>query len=467
MNFDSEQDSVGSGSASVFYLQSSGDDSDRVAEMQAAFDTDSVSVVHLDGGVFRIGQTINVPASKALSLDPRATILALDTFAMVDRKNHAVLLTGNGASITGGTIDMNKRGLGEGINARYNGITVLNGARDCVRRDVIVRNCTGYGVYDSGDETLSTPPSSHNYNVRTENCEIHFEPQGAEGTTYVDCSASDGDGDVQVASYFHPLVGSKNITVINMQAKGKAPAGVEITSNTASVQNVTLAFCNFELTTGGQVLVSTAGQPFPTLGLKVIGGTYTGASGTASLNNTFGNVSNASFSGPGGITQTGGEIFYDGCSSTSAQPAGSSSAAIAIVVNGGGIANWNGGALAATGGSAQLPRGQGLIRLSGNVKTSPASPAAPVIRYEQYGSATMLADGDNSYANLFLSFTQTDATKLHLDYSVRKVSDGYLPAGEMKIHWRIVSGGYLRLFVTGMNLAGPDYVVSFRVVEYE
>lgn len=467
MNIESLESAANNGSVSTVFLQASGDDSDRCVEMQAALDAPTTGVLYLDSGVFWIGRTINVPAGKTLSLDPGATIKALDTFAIIDGKNHGVLLTGDRAAIVGGTIDMNKRGLGGGINNRYNGITVLNGAQKCIRRDILVRNCTGYGVYDSGDESFSRPPSSSNYNVRTENCEIHFEPQGADGTCYIDCAASDGDGDVSVASYFHPLVGSKNITAIRMKAKGKAPAGVEMTPNIAALENITLAFCDFELTTGGVVLVSAAGQNFPNLGFKVIGGSYIGASGSAGLNNTFGIISAASFRGAGGITQTGGEIFYEGCSSTSAQPNGGSSAAIAIVVNGGGVANWNGGSLLATGGSAQLPRGQGLIRLSGNVKTTPASPAAPVIRYEQYGRATMVADGGNSFANLFLSFTQTDPTKLHLDYSIRRISDGYQPTGELKIHWRIMGGGYLRLYVTGMNLAGADYNVTFRVVEYE
>jgi hypothetical protein len=82
-----------------------------------------------------------------------------------------------------------------------------------------VSNTTGYAHYAAGDlgrHQAGFPDAvmaSGNYtDLRTYNAQVHFEQIFADGITLTNVHARDGDGDIPTEAYFHPIVGSRNIT---------------------------------------------------------------------------------------------------------------------------------------------------------------------------------------------------------------------------------------------------------------
>ncbi|MGT2515135.1 hypothetical protein ACVOMT_13705 [Sphingomonas panni] len=106
---------------------------DQSAALNAQLADPGIKRLIAPSGVIWVSRTVRTPGGTKLELQPDTVIRALPTFAIVEGRNHIVLLEGNGAAITGGTVDAAKVGLGGASTDRINGVTVLNGARDCVR----------------------------------------------------------------------------------------------------------------------------------------------------------------------------------------------------------------------------------------------------------------------------------------------------------------------------------------------
>lgn len=441
---------------------------DQALALNAQLADPTVSRVILPAGVTWIGGTVKVPKGTTLDLTLGGTLRALPTFAIVNGLNHAVLLTGDRAAIIGGTVDMNKRGLGAGINNRYNGITVLAGAQDCIRRDVVVMNCTGYGVYDSGDQTFARPPSSHNYNVRTYNCEIHFEPQGAVGTTYIDCHARDGDGDVLVSSYFHPLVGSYDISFISCSAKGKAPAGFEITANIRDLRNIRIIDTIVELD-GGLPLVVT-NSLLNTYGLKITGSRFTSnVNIAASLTKAFGEISGTTFEGKiNAITQNSCDLDYNGCTIRAVNDINATQFVVALQAYEG-RARVNAGRLLVEhmGGSGETYRGP--VRVSGDTLQVPAAATGPSRTKLTDASGDVALQG-NGASQLFqvvsVGRNITDLTKCVFSPSIRTTDGRLSPAYGMT--WAHIGVDQIRVDVNAGGAVDPDkFRLNWSFVEYE
>ncbi len=444
---------------------------DQSAIINAILADPEVMVLNLPSGIIWVSRTLRVPAGKKLALQTNTIIRALPDFAIVDGLNHIVLLEGSRAEISGGEVDANKVGLGAGSGARINGITVYNGARDCRREHVTVRNCTGYAVYDSGTNDLATPPSSFNIGIRTYNSQVHYEPQGADGTTYLNCEAGDGDGDVPCMSWIHPLVGSRRIAFIGFSGYGITPVGADIMANVADLDDIYLENVRIELANpaGGGVGINVNPGNNNTRGLKVVASKFIARGGiAAALSQAYGSFSQCEFVGQTGVEHTASALQFIGCtatvsSATTATPVG-------IIATGSGVAQWQGGSITGEGQPAPVIS-RGPVSFSGNTRTSPQAPSVPVVLQEAYGVVQLVSvDQTRCMANVYLPFIQRDLSKCFLTTSIRKTDGAVAPnLGASTITWTAIAPGHLRVFIDGVNLSQPSgaYQLGYHLVERE
>lgn len=422
-----------------------------------------VRTVILPAGVLPIGQSVIVPAGKTLKLQPDTILRALPDFAMVNKLNGGVVLAGSRAAIEGGTIDMNKRGLGMGSANRYNGCMVLNGARDCLRTDLVVMNCTGYAVYDSGNDDMQSMPSSSNTRVRTFNSQIHFEPQGADGTVYTDCHAADGDGDIPCLSWYHPLVGSRNIRFVRCTAYGIAAAGVDMTGNIARLRNIELIDCDIEMAPQAATVALAAAPGWLGVdGLVVRGGRYKTTYIAAALSGCIGTMTGVRLEGGNALEATDSVIDCEGCHAVAGSDPQGTTIGRGVLTYGSGRVRWNGGSIIVTG-PPETTATIGNVRVGADTRLIPALPAGFVARNEQLGTATFEVDGAHSYVNLFPVYT--NLAKVHLSLSIRRLTDGYGPGrAAPEMTWVEIENGFIRVRVTGVAY-GNDYRLHWHLIE--
>lgn len=428
-----------------------------------------VLTLQIPSGVIWVSHTVRVPAGKTILLQTDTIIRALPEFEIANGLNHLVLLEGNRAAIVGGEVDANKIGLGNGSGARINGITVLNGARDCRREHVRVGNCTGYAVYDSGTNDLLTPPSSRNVGLRTYNSQVHYEPQGADGSTYLDCEAGDGDGDVPCMSWIHPLVGSKRISFIGFKGYGITPVGVDMAANVANLEDIFLENLDIELANpaGGGVGINVNPGNNETLGLRVTASKFIARGGIgAALSRAYGSFSQCEIVGQTGIEHNNSGIEFIGCtarvsSETTATPIG-------IVATGTGRAQWTGGSITGSGERPAVPF-RGPVFFGGNTRTTPLAPALPAISQQAYGVVNLVSvSPTQSMANVYLPFVLINLSKCFLTTSIRKIDATTVPnLAASTITWASVGTGHVRVFIDGVNLPANAYQLSYHLIERE
>ncbi len=430
-------------------------------------DPGTLSVI-LPEGVVWVSRTVRVPAAKKLILQARTVIRALPSFAIVDGLNHIVLLEGSRAEISGGEVDANKVGLGAGSGARINGITVLNGARDCVRTGVVVRNCTGYAVYDSGTNDRATPPSSFNERLRVFNSQIHYEPQGADGTTYTDCTSGDGDGDIPCLSWLHPLVGSKNITWVRFKGYGATPAGADFTANIADLENISVIDSAIQLTNDGGIAFSVPPGWLNVLNLSISGSTFISRDGIGgSFQSTTGKIVNSTFVGGNGVEATDSTLEFVASVAKASRASGATQASFGIIASGGDV-RWNAGSLDVTNPNGAIPA-QGPIIVSNDTKIIPTPPAesAPRILQQIHTQALPVIDGGNSYVNVFPLQNVVDATKVQMTISIRKLTAGYSAIALPMPSWSMVEVNFFRVYFRAASLDPAEYRVGVHFIEYE
>jgi Ca2+-binding RTX toxin-like protein len=172
---------------------------------------------------------------------------------------------------------------------------------DITRVDVY--NVTGYAHFARGDvnSLVAGVPNpvgtSGSYtDCNTFNAQVHFEVMLGDGVTYNNVTASDGDGDISVESYFHPLLGSRNISYIGCTAVGDGLIGFSLISSVRSMDNISIIDCYVEIDrpASGYAFLDHSG--IPTLNLQIenstfisrqyIGFSATGIQGSAT-NSTF------------------------------------------------------------------------------------------------------------------------------------------------------------------------------------
>ncbi|WP_019517148.1 hypothetical protein [Sphingomonas sp. Mn802worker] len=445
---------------------------DQSAALNALFQQADVSTVILPPGVVWTGRCVQVPKGKKLKLLSTTKLRALPTFSFAgDALNHVVLLAGDGASIEGepgAEVDANKVGLGAGTTARVNGVTVLNGARDCQRTDIIVRNCTGYAVYDSGTNDRTTPPSSSNYRVTVYNSQIHFEQQGADGSVYDECKSGDGDGDIDCLSWIHPLVGSVNIRFTGFRGEGETPAALDLTANIADLQDISIDDSFFRLTNDGGVALSVPAGWLNVLRLSVSRSSFIAPGGIgASLQSTTGVFTACRFEGGNGVETTGSVVEFVGCTSVARRAAGATQASFGLIAYGG-EARWNAGELNVQNPAGAVPA-QGPVAVSADTKLTPAPPAdsAPTIVQQIHAQVEPVADGSSTSVNVYPPQNVADVAKVQMTISVRRLTDTYADTVIPVPTWAMVEPNFFRIRFAGVVLAPADYRVCYHFVEYD
>lgn len=349
--------------------------SSQSAALQSALNDPNVFEVILPVGTTWIASGIIVPPGKRLrgSSANDCVLKAMVDFEDSTVNPNMVTLQGEGPSIMRMTIDANKRGLGEAGTKRCNGVVAANGCTNYLRENLIVKNCTGYAVYDAGAEARTTPPSGRNVNIHTFNSQVHFEPQGANGVTYEDCHARDGDGDIPCLQWFHPLVGARNIRHYACTGYGAAGAGVDIAANIADCDSIYFDGCDFEVT-GATVAFAVEAGYNNTTNLHLTNTRTVSQAGVGMvLYKAFGSMTQTRISGIGvGLESNDSAMICTGCEAYSySNPAGSS-ASKAVYAPGTSKIRWNGGKLEAVGPVGLMIPYEGGVVVDSGTLTIPA-----------------------------------------------------------------------------------------------
>ncbi|MBL0023131.1 MAG: hypothetical protein IPP23_13390 [Sphingomonadales bacterium] len=139
---------------------------------------------------------------------------------------------------------------------------------DIARIDVM--NATGYANYAAGNlgaffngGPTGVPASGRYEDVNTYNSQVHFEQFFADGITLTNVHARDGDGDIPTEAYFHPIVGSRNITYENSSAIGRAFLGFSLISSVLPLENIQIINTHIEIMdpSTGSALISLGSLP--------------------------------------------------------------------------------------------------------------------------------------------------------------------------------------------------------------
>lgn len=244
---------------------------DLAAIINAALADPNVTTVVLDAGVFTLNSPIFVPSDKTLMGSGRydTIIRASADFMIPDAQNNAVIVSEEQSSnitLSDFTVDAGKISPG---GLRLNGIFMRFSSDFLVAR-IDVENATGYAHYAAGDLGLffnggptETPASGRYEDCNTFNSQIHFEQFFADGITLFNVHARDGDGDIPTETYFHPLVGSRNITYEQSSAIGRGFLGFSLISAVLPLENISIIDTQIEIMhpSQGSALISLGGLP--------------------------------------------------------------------------------------------------------------------------------------------------------------------------------------------------------------
>lgn len=443
---------------------------DNAPAISTLLNNPNIGRVALPAGIIWINQTIVVPANKTLLLQSGTIIRALPTFTNVSN-NSGVLLNGNRAEIRGGTVDMNKVGVGGGDPARKNGVTVRNGARDCIREDVAIMNCTGYACYDDGADTFATPPSSKNTNVRTFNSQIHFEPQAADGSTYTNCDARDGDGDIACASMFHPVSRGGKLRFNGCSGIGNPIAVWETTANIGPIDDVEINGGYFENTRlAVQAFTVTAGNPHRVTNFRVNGARFIAPEGQAVLVSNFeGRFIGCDLRGTAGVQSAANSDIMLDTTTVTVSSASAGQVLYGLLVDdtfsrirysGGRITIVNGPA-----GSAAARESEPRISISQFTQLVPTPAGTIQLLMDRWVAPTVQSDGVNGFADIVVPFTNAANVRFGFMDNPAAV-DGYYTANDMLYRTAKLLGDNVtfRVRITrGNQIAGQRLAV--RVVE--
>ncbi len=276
---------------------------DYAAIINAALREPGVAEVRLGEGVFTVSSPISLPSGAHLTGAGRdaTTVLANSDFfgrmgnaGIVETEPRAIDVT-----LSDFLIDANKI-MPAGI--RSHGL-FLNMAEGFEVTRVDVANVTGYAHYALGDgnalnagDPTARPTSGSYSDIRTYNSQVHYEVMFGDGVTYTNVHASDGDGDISTEAYFHPLLGSKNITYDGVSGFGNALLGFSLISGVRPLENISILNSRVEITLPNSGYGLIDHSALPTLNLRIENSTfishdYIGFSGYliegSAINSTF------------------------------------------------------------------------------------------------------------------------------------------------------------------------------------
>lgn len=451
------------------------DGNDQYAIIAAELADPAVSELVLPDGTFLITQGLVVPGGKWFRAQGpgRTTLKAMAGFEDSVDNATMVLMQGVGARVSDMTIDASKCGNGEASNKRCNGAVADNGCTNYLRQNLIVMNCSGYGVYDAGDEDRTNPPSGRNENITTMNCQVHYEPQGVDGVTYEDCTALDGDGDIPCLQWFHPLVGSRKVNHYSCRGYGAVGAGVDLTANVADLEEILFDSCDFEVT-GATVAFSVTAGAGETKGLRIVNSRFHSEGYTGMvLNKASGSMTNVRVRGwPLGIESNLSKMELTGCDALGEQPAPSGTAAKGISAPGdaldGGIQiRMNGGSVRAVGSTGPVAY-EGSVQISATTELEPSGSTQAILNRYAGVTAAIQSASPNSYAILNLPFNVTDWDNVHVNVGARRATDDgvLLPAACAFSFVPFGGGNAVRIYVKGADLSTGGWTLTAELIEW-
>lgn len=260
----------------------------------------------------------------------------------------------NNGGFYGLRVDVQRSGIGLSLNKRCNGIVVRGSPVNVQVIHCDVYNATGYGHYTSVESEGTG--SVIRDKCRSFNCEVSFEC-GADSTgsateTRIDCEAYSGsssvfDGGSLIANETHYHEYGLIEKVINVRCKARGPSGAPCNPITvgANIGEVGYLDCDIETTSAVPALAAIGQDGFAIGNVWIRGGRFVSPGGIgASFTNAIGSVDRAYLQGVTGcIVTTGATVDFYAPNIQSDISSGGTAAAIALSVQGTGVARWHGG----------------------------------------------------------------------------------------------------------------------------
>ncbi|TMJ13068.1 MAG: hypothetical protein E6G94_12490 [Alphaproteobacteria bacterium] len=444
---------------------------DYSAVINAALADPNVDTVQLGAGTFLLDTPITIPSGKTLlGAGSDQTLLKADSdfFRTSAGEFDGLVNSAVGAtSVTLSDFSVDGSKLSPG-GFRLHGV-FMRQATDFHITNVNVSNITGYAHFAQGVPGGGGIQASGTYeNCTTTNSQVHFEQMACDGITLTNCHAFAGEADITTETFYHPLIGSKNISYIGCTGYGDAYGGFDMVSATKPLENIKIIDCDIEITRASGTL--TALGYLPILGLEIVNSRFVSYGGIAiRIGGVTGSATNSYFQGetmaisfvhsgngtPNNFTVTDSVALGLRDPSTSA-------AAFAIASSGGNVV-WNGGVLEGRGkiivplGSSNITvsadtqviaKGYGAI--SGYIENTGALPAAPSLVVPA-GTLGDVAGG--SFTVSFLSHGTS-----HDQLGITNQGTG---AGQIGVIGGIVTYGGVPIGTVSGGANGNDLVVSF------
>lgn len=274
--------------------------------INAALADPDVTTVILEPGLFLLNSSIIVPSGKTLMGSGRedTIIRAAADFTWPSVQQNAVIVSENFSSditLSDFSVDANRVSPG---GLRLNGI-LMRFTQDFLVTHVDVSNATGYANYAVGNlgaffngGPTGNPVSGRYEDVRTYNSQVHFEQYFADGITLFNVQARDGDGDISTEAYFHPIVGSRNITFEQVSAIGAGFLGFSLISSVLPLENIQIIDSQIE------IMHPSTGSALIALGSLPVNGLYIDNSSFIAYNYIAFRI--------GGVTGTALDSYFQG-----------------------------------------------------------------------------------------------------------------------------------------------------------
>lgn len=256
----------------VVVVSSTDGNGDIAAYINDLLSDSQVKKVQLEAGLYVVHSAIVIPSGKTLTGAGRdSTIIqAAADFVPISAQHNGVVNSARGAvgvTLSDFSVDVNGV-LPSGV--RINGCMMKEATEFSIAR-VDVLNATGYAHFAQGDvNSLGVQASGTYDDCRTFNSQVHFEQMFANGVTLTNCHARDGSGTIATEAYFHPLVGSQNITYQGCSAVGNGLIGFSLVSIVRPLQNIRIIDCEIEITRAESGFGLAAIATLPILGLEIV-----------------------------------------------------------------------------------------------------------------------------------------------------------------------------------------------------
>lgn len=231
---------------------------DNAIAINAALADPTVRVVILPAGIIYTRQLISVPEGKTLQGSGKnvTIITAHPTIFAGAGGFQAIVRSAQGAK--GVTVrDLTVNGNKNSSSGGQKGVMMYE-AQDFLVENVEARNCRSYNFWAMALASGANSARGVFRNLRSYNCNVHFEVTNARGVLWDNCVFGTGDGDIGSEAVYHVLAGSQNITY--RDCRGEIASGhlVSIIANEANtLDNIRLIRCD-GASTGDNVAILTS-----------------------------------------------------------------------------------------------------------------------------------------------------------------------------------------------------------------